>query len=298
MRCKTFQMESFKLKVKPSLKAEDLLPNPGSKRGPSALCLVCFERWDPEMSRHVSTCKGKDASLSEDELKKLGAANKDAFNAAVQKMRGSIFFSMRELRATKLDTTYQIAEYLRSMGHCAVPEEFEDVYYRVPVYNTLSDRNFVREVEDEEHERQEREFRLHESRPIQERRAAITLEESVSPSQEPEADTNDFGDAGIEPNLADFDSSPAVFRQPQIRGRKRSVVASDDEVPGPSDTTDCSISRDTLDKSNRVVPFMGLSSMSRASGKGKRPLHGPSKAKRSKTTRADVLESESLCRLV
>ena len=53
------------------------------------------------MSRHVSRCKGRDASLSENKLKQLGAANKDAFNTAVQKMRGSIFFSMRELMEKK-----------------------------------------------------------------------------------------------------------------------------------------------------------------------------------------------------
>ena len=116
----------------------------------------------------------------------------------------------------------------------------------------------MREVEDEEHERQERELRLHEARPIQERRAAITLEESVSPSQEPEAETNDFGDAGIEPDLADFDSSPAVFKQPQIRGRKRSVVTSDDEEPGPSDTTDSSISRNTVENRSGWYPSWGF----------------------------------------
>lgn len=98
------------------------------------------------MARHCTQCRRKDETVTADALRKLGAENRDSFNAACTNMRGSLLFGMRELESKKSYTPYEVAELLRSFGHCAVPLQFERVYKRVPVYNTLTDRRFDTQI--------------------------------------------------------------------------------------------------------------------------------------------------------
>ena len=98
------------------------------------------------MPRHCTQCRRKDETVTADALRKLGAENRDSFNAACANMRGSLLFGMRELESKKNYTPYEVAELWRFFGHCAVPVQFERVYKRVPVYNTLTDRRFDTQI--------------------------------------------------------------------------------------------------------------------------------------------------------
>ena len=71
------------------LKASDLLPDPAKKKGAQTLCLCCFEKWDSNMSRRVQQCKMRDSKTTMTD--KRGTDDRNEFNVAVSKMRGSLF---------------------------------------------------------------------------------------------------------------------------------------------------------------------------------------------------------------
>ena len=73
------------------LKAPDLLSDPAKKRGAQTLCLCCFEKWDSYMTRHVQQCKMRDSKSTMTDLRKRGTDDRNEFNVAVSKMRGSLF---------------------------------------------------------------------------------------------------------------------------------------------------------------------------------------------------------------
>ena len=67
---------------------------------------------------------------------------------AVDLMRGSMFYSISELRALFPDHYYQVAEFLNTIGHCSVPEKFDEMFSRYSQDNThLTNRHFTVEAE-------------------------------------------------------------------------------------------------------------------------------------------------------
>ena len=139
------------------------MTTPGSQRSTSSastanrkdkeneiLCLVCYQTWAVDMVQHVINCKvANEIYPKRSDRRKLGIKNAKLYRRACAKMGRSLFFSMAELNKKERYSPYEVAELLQSLGHCLVPEEFEEVYVRRPVYNNLTDRNFGKELEDD-----------------------------------------------------------------------------------------------------------------------------------------------------
>ena len=216
-------MESAGRKSKSSLKPSDLLADAASKTGARTLCLICFEKWNSNMPRHATQCAARDRNASKEALRSTGTENRDAFNVACTNMRGSLFFSMRELEDRQSYTPYEVAELLRSFGHCAVPEKFEDKYQRIPVFNKLSERHFKEEVEQQAKRRvNEKESLDCNSTPTGERDAAIIVNKpiSVSPSSEDDKHINDLSHGRKGPKQDVFKSSQEISTGPQKKKTK------------------------------------------------------------------------------
>ena len=227
-------------KAQPQLQPSNQIPAASSKRGPPSLCLLCYKKWD-STPRHAIRCDYRNYDAGRKELKKLGTRNREKFNSAVSNMRGSLFFSMTELQQHDSYSPFEVAELLRSFGHCAVPEEFDRQYVRIPVTNTLTERNFYIEVIEEQLGRFERNRRQEEqnieARSLSERRAAVTVEQLPSLDEEPIGKEEEaFRQFDIEQFASDIRPRASTSLS---KSRKRGIIDSDDdtdEEPRP----DCS----------------------------------------------------------
>ena len=133
--------------VKASKATADLFPPAGSKAGSPSLCLQCLDHWGVDV-RHCLRCEGRDLDMGKEDLKKLGTENRKKFMHAVDLMRGSMFYSISELRALFPDHYYQVAEFLNTMGHCSVPEKFDKMFSSYSQDNThLTNMHFTVEAE-------------------------------------------------------------------------------------------------------------------------------------------------------
>ena len=120
------------MKIKPAAQLIDATKQ--SHRAPAVICLLCYKHW---MSRpgHYHTCPKRDKEMSKEQLKQLEADNKNAFNHAVSRMRGSLFVSREEIEEQQTYTSDEVIDLLESMGHCIIPSRAEGVYSRTTVYN-------------------------------------------------------------------------------------------------------------------------------------------------------------------
>ena len=86
--------------------------------------------------------------MGKEDLKKLGTENRKKIMHAVDLMRGSMFYSISEIRALFPEHYYQVAEFLNTMGRCAVPEKFDEMFSRYSQDNThLTNRHLTVEAE-------------------------------------------------------------------------------------------------------------------------------------------------------
>ena len=139
-------MKQF-FKVKAAKTTAELYPPAGSKAGSPSLCVQCWTHWGVDV-RHCQRCEGRDLDMGKEDLKKLGTEDRKKFNHAVDLMRGSMFYTISELRALFPDHYYQVAEFLNTMGHCAVPEEIDETFSRHTQDNThFTNRHFTVEAE-------------------------------------------------------------------------------------------------------------------------------------------------------
>ena len=83
-----------------------------------------------------------------------------------------------------------------------------------------------------EEEREEQEFREHESRPTDQRRGAVTIDESALPVKIAEQE-DDFGDHAD--NFNTLDSSLEDVSPPTQRARERVIDTSDDDDDAGTD---------------------------------------------------------------
>ena len=172
------------------------------------------------MGRHLVRCKTAKGLYPDcNARRKLGLSNAKLFKRTCANIGPSLFFSMTELKKKASYSPFEVAELLRSFGHCAVPEEVELTYIRRPVYNNLTDRNFRREVEkDEKRQREENEKRPSHERLQQKRQAAVTI-------LEPQDDSM-MTDSEKQPKKPSQDEiDPPVLRlRDQLRGQKRKTT--------------------------------------------------------------------------
>ena len=150
---------------------------------------------------------------SADELKKLGADNKDKLNSAVSTMRGSLFFSLDELPPTY--TANEVVQLLMDFGHCPVPEQFQDVYVRKTNTSELAERYQAlgRRQKEEPTRRQE-------VRPVEDKQTT-----STPPLPHIPDDVHVVGPSGCDYDddfggpFQELESSPEI-NQTQRKGRK------------------------------------------------------------------------------
>ena len=254
---------------KPSIRVKEsvnLEADPKTKRPAKTLCLFCFDHWDANMARHATRCTKRDMTKSADELKKLGADNKDKFNSAVSTMRGSLFFSLDELQPTY--TANEVVQLLMDFGQCPIPKQFQDVYVRKTNTRELAERyQALGRTQKEEPTRRQ------EARPVEVKQTTSTPSLPHIPDDVQVAgpsgcdDDDDFGGP-----FQELESSPEI-NQTQRKGRKRigSFISDDDDdtdTEGPTDKT----------KQKRKP----------ASVRGKQLIKGPTPAKKSKAVLPDM----------